>query len=998
MVAALAAAAIVAICCRHEIESGIREARLSISVEAAHSIASGSRYAAQVSAPRATWRTKFAALTAQRPVVVASRIFRLTEGVSGDDAARARGIAWFIAGRCDQAASTFQSVRDRAARDWNDLAAAQICVAQQQPIADLWLDALVSVDHARALEPLAAASDNRRRILAALGIRTPRPVGERQSWVSATSDLEHLNRDTLEELTRAYPEIARRYAEAVYLPTWAERLRKGETESAQRLYEQIRVIARTLEQLSGEALLADVIRQIDHSGPDPSLVDGLIAYFRGRKAISEHDHGRAEIDLADAEKRLRAAHCPLAAMAAFYRANAIGDQQKTNEAVALLQRIYAGADPRYRALTAHAQYQLGVLIAAQGRWSVALDDAKQSFAAFSAIHERRNAAAAQAVMAEVYDLMGQRELAWQEGVASLRRSCAADDLERARVTLAVLCRTALRGRLLERARSLTAIEQEVAAMAPDRRLDPDMFLRRATAEWRLGTVNAARASFERARASARSFRDVSTRSKLLADVDGAEGALIRERDPRRAIALLDSAIRFQERSTRALLLPELHLQRGRAQLALQQLQLADGDFDAGIRELERQRTYVDDPELRPGIFDDAYELFDEAIALRLRTGAGADEVFGLVERGRARAMLEQLSMQEPDIAPLKPPRLADVQRGLGPGHAVVEYATLPDRVIAFVVKNRGIAMRTFPVTRNTLQAAARDFASAPAVGGRALFDVLFAPLRRELQGVSSLTVVTDDVLQRISFGALSDAATGKFLIENMIVTTSPSAGVFLATRGKAQLLRSRNVRGGKALIFANPAIPRREFGELPSLIMAEHDAAFAARQYPAPRSILIGEMATAERFVALAPRYEVVYFVGHGVFNEREPYASALVCAASSNHQGALRAGEIATMRFGLTRVVILAACSTMSARQAAVEGGSSLSRAFIVAGVPTVIGTLWEIDDAAADAVMRPLHENLARGLRPSIALQAAQQEAIRRGVPPSQWAAFAMMGADGE
>ena len=87
-----------------------------------------------------------------------------------------------------------------------------------------------------------------------------------------------------------------------------------------------------------------------------------------------------------------------------------------------------------------------------------------------------------------------------------------------------------------------------------------------------------------------------------------------------------------------------------------------------------------------------------------------------------------------------------------------------------------------------------------------------------------------------------------------------------------------------------------------------------------------------------------------------------------------------------------------MTGRNAAVEGVSSLARAFVIAGVPAVVGTLWDIDDREAAFVVRRLHEELARGVRPELALRSAQRAAIQSTDPgvrdPRYWSAFSVLG----
>jgi CHAT domain-containing protein len=73
------------------------------------------------------------------------------------------------------------------------------------------------------------------------------------------------------------------------------------------------------------------------------------------------------------------------------------------------------------------------------------------------------------------------------------------------------------------------------------------------------------------------------------------------------------------------------------------------------------------------------------------------------------------------------------------------------------------------------------------------------------------------------------------------------------------------------------------------------------------------------------------------------------------------------------------------------------VARAFLEAGAPSVISTRWAIGDDGAAGFFPLFHRELARGVPPVHALRAAQLEAIRRGIPPSIWAAVECMGSGG-
>jgi CHAT domain-containing protein len=739
------------------------------------------------------------------------------------------------------------------------------------------------------------------------------------------------------------------------------------------------MIGRVLQSDFSETLLADAVAAIDRGGPRAArLRAGHLAYRAGRQALSldEDDSDEAERKLGEARRELAAGESPMAAMAEEYLATAYLKQSRTAEALELLTRLrtQAHARPGYKALLARIQHDVALCEAQRGRWSASLEAATEALAIWNSLRDRTNAAASEAIVSQNYDFLGQRELAWKHGVSALRNACTTKHVRTARAALSALTRTEMRAGRWEAARSMARVEEGIARLGRNARPDAGLLLRVATIESHMGDMPAAMQAIEQARTAAAKTRHTRVMEKLVADVDAAAGAILRSSDPRRASELISSAIAYQKQSARQIVLPELYLERARAQMALHAWPEAEQDLDEGIEELEQQREHVDDAELRPGLFDSSAELFREAVSLQLQHGGDPARVLSYIERGRARAMLEQLGKSH------EPPTLAGVQRHLVSSSMIIEYFSLGDRLVIVAVTPQDARVQTVSVSSAELAAAAADHAR--------LYDLLIRPIEDMTRDARTITIVPDDVLQRVPFAALLDRNTGSFLIQRHTVATTPSAGVAMVTMQHGQ-----HPKPVSALVFANPTIPRDTYPDLASLAASEREATAVAKRYPRAE-VLKRDAATAERFLALAPSYDVVHFGGHAVVQQAEPAASALVCAASPSLHGALTLRQIAAMRFRVTQVVVLAACSTMTGRNAAIEGVPSLARAFVVAGVPAVVGTLWDIDDSEAAPLMRVLHEELAKGVAPADALRAAQLTAIREGQPVEQWAAFAVTG----
>ena len=83
---------------------------------------------------------------------------------------------------------------------------------------------------------------------------------------------------------------------------------------------------------------------------------------------------------------------------------------------------------------------------------------------------------------------------------------------------------------------------------------------------------------------------------------------------------------------------------------------------------------------------------------------------------------------------------------------------------------------------------------------------------------------------------------------------------------------------------------------------------------------------------------------------------------------------------FGLSipaDLVVLSACETARGKFYRGEGAVGLPRAFMHAGAPRVVASLWKVDDRATALLMKRFYEYLRDGRRdPADALDATQQD----------------------
>ena len=258
-------------------------------------------------------------------------------------------------------------------------------------------------------------------------------------------------------------------------------------------------------------------------------------------------------------------------------------------------------------------------------------------------------------------------------------------------------------------------------------------------------------------------------------------------------------------------------------------------------------------------------------------------------------------------------------------------------------------------------------------------------------------IVPDGDLHRLPFATLRNRRTGRFLVEERAVALSPSAAFFVLAAERLKQQQQSPTRSA-LLVGASTAAERKD-RSIAALPGADAEVMQAASFY-ADRSVLTGIAATKQRFLHMAPDYDVVHFGGHALVNADYPLLSQLVFSSDpKSDRIPLFAYEIARIRFTRTRLVILAACSTASGTMARGEGVISVARPFLAAGVPTVIASQWDVDDRATERLFVAFHRAYSKTGNSLESLRMAQIESLRDRDPsqasPAAWGAFVILGA---
>jgi CHAT domain-containing protein len=167
----------------------------------------------------------------------------------------------------------------------------------------------------------------------------------------------------------------------------------------------------------------------------------------------------------------------------------------------------------------------------------------------------------------------------------------------------------------------------------------------------------------------------------------------------------------------------------------------------------------------------------------------------------------------------------------------------------------------------------------------------------------------------------------------------------------------------------------------------------------APQSVLlVGAEATVAGFLQEVGRHDIIHFGSHALVDKSSPGGSRLLLAPSQDQTGDLLGGQIQNLKLNRPTLVVLSACDSGSGAYKGLEGTLDLARPFLVAGVPSGVISLWEVEDTAAEAFWKLFYDSYFAGESAGVSLRKAQLAMRSHGNPSFHatqvWAGYRLVG----
>jgi len=370
--------------------------------------------------------------------------------------------------------------------------------------------------------------------------------------------------------------------------------------------------------------------------------------------------------------------------------------------------------------------------------------------------------------------------------------------------------------------------------------------------------------------------------------------------------------------------------------------------------------------------------------------------------------------------------LDDIQRKLKRNESLVEFmvsngtGTDPASIYVFSISKEAFQFRKEAFTNTTLENIETLYKSLSTTqfinsglahfisyceSAHSLYNMLLHPSIPVISG-KRLIIIPDGILSYLPFEALLTQKPNvnhihyhdlKYLILDYPVNYAYSSELFVRGNPKPTFRKKQTIAFAPDYKTARYADgPVTQLAAIPGIL---EEVKFLVKSIRA--NSFKGKEATESNFRKYAGDYDILHLAMHTLINDSVPTYSRLAFYPGDENDltddGWFNTSDVYNLRLK-ARMAVLSACNTGSGTLRKGEGVMSLARGFFYAGCPSVIMTLWEVEDRSGTEIMKEFYKNLKAGKPKDVALRNAKLKHIQNADPfmshPHFWMGYITIG----
>ncbi len=370
--------------------------------------------------------------------------------------------------------------------------------------------------------------------------------------------------------------------------------------------------------------------------------------------------------------------------------------------------------------------------------------------------------------------------------------------------------------------------------------------------------------------------------------------------------------------------------------------------------------------------------------------------------------------------------LKAVKSKISPDQVLIEYKILHNSLLIFLATKDELSYEKVPLpfSLDSLVTAYLELLSTnpitenfntyfnrfTALSGL-LYNTLHLPVQENTVG-KELLIIPDEVLAYVPFETLvpldenqpvRDFRKLHYLLKDHEINYSYSATLYFR-----EIIENK-IKKNRVLAFApvyrnynqgeskNHHVLRGEPLVLRPLIHSEDEIKGISKYFKS--SVFIYTDATERHFKSQAGQFDILHLSMHTLYNDNNPMYTKLVFfpVSDSTEDSYLNTFEIYNLPLH-ARMAVLSACNTGNGKLYKGEGIMSLARAFMYAGCPSVVMTLWTVNDKSSAQIMTGFYKYLHLNQSKSTALRQSKLDFIADAdkvmSSPYFWGPFVTIG----
>lgn len=370
---------------------------------------------------------------------------------------------------------------------------------------------------------------------------------------------------------------------------------------------------------------------------------------------------------------------------------------------------------------------------------------------------------------------------------------------------------------------------------------------------------------------------------------------------------------------------------------------------------------------------------------------------------------------------LKTSGISEVQDGLGANDALIEYTFGANMLFTFVITPYTATLIGTSVDESSIKSIElfremllhKDYSVQSVAEYREIAAKLYSILLKRVEPLlrnKSLIIIPDEKLATIPFEALikedknntyNSYRTMPYLVKDYSIGYGYSATILLnSLKIKNRSLKNDILAFAPSFNTDNQKLITELKTRDEKLIALEgareevkniHEL-FGGR-------LFIDTSATKKNFLQFSPKFNILHISTHGIMDDVRPMESKLMFYQKNDSadNASLYAYELYSLQLP-SSLVVLSACNTGYGKLVAGEGIISLARGFMYAGVPSVLSTLWNVNDHSTSVIMTSFYKYLKKREKKTEALQHAQIDYLSSAdnitAHPFYWSGFILTG----